>query len=96
MTYNVVVENSKNRYRATVIGWPSCAATGRTREEAIDRLRNDLEKRLSKVEVVSLEVAGRHPVLEYAGVFADDPDFEAVQEEIAAYRRELDADGTAL
>lgn len=96
MTYNVVVENSQNRYRATVMGWPGCAATGETRDEALARLREDLDKRLSQVEIVSLEVKGRHPILEFAGVFKDDPLFDKVQEEIAAYRREIDADEEAV
>lgn len=96
MTYKVAVENSQNRYRATVIGWPSCAATGETRDEALSRLREDLDKRLSKVEIVSLEVKGRHPILEFAGVFMDDPDFDEVQAEIEAYRRELDAEEEAV
>ena len=95
MRYNVVIESSQDRYRATVVGWPSCAATGQTRDEALARLREDLDKRLSEVEIVSLEVKGRHPILEFAGVFKDDPDFDKVQEEIAAYRRELDADEEA-
>jgi len=101
MTYNVVVENSRDRYRATVIGWPSCAATGRTKDEALARLREDLGKRLSEVEIVSLEVdlpqkQEQHPILKFAGVFKDDPDFEEVQEEIEAYRREIDADEGAV
>jgi hypothetical protein len=28
--------------------------------------------------------------MRFAGMFADDPDFEAVQADIAAYRQELD------
>ena len=57
----------------------------------------DLGKRLSEVEIVSLEVdvpqkQEQHPILKFAGVFKDDPDFDAVQEEIEAYRRELDAE----
>ncbi len=96
MTYNVVVENNQDRYRATVIGWPSCAASGRTRDEALAQLHKDLEKRLSQVEIVSLEVKGRHPILEFAGIFKDDPLFDEVQEEIAAYRREIDADEEAV
>ncbi len=96
MTYSVVVENSQDRYRATVIGWPSCAATGRTKDEALARLREDIGQRLAGVEIVSLEVElppqKQHPIMEFAGVFKDDPSFDEVQQEIEDYRREIDAD----
>jgi predicted RNase H-like HicB family nuclease len=93
MTYQIAVENRQDRYRATVIGWPNCAATGRTKEEALARLRKNLDKRLSGVEIVSMdvEVPKSHPILEFAGVFKDDPLFDEVQEEIATYRSAIEA-----
>lgn len=95
MTYNVVVENRQGGYKATVLGWPDCIATGRTRAEALAQLEEDLRKRLANVEVLSLEVKAQqetHPMLRFAGVFKDDPQFDEVMDEIAAYRREIDED----
>ncbi len=100
MTYEVAVENGKDGYVATVMGWPSCIATAPTREQVLARLREDLSKRLADVEIVSLDFKeldvdapqGTHPMLKFAGVFKDDPLFDEVAEEIEAYRREIDAD----
>ncbi len=93
MTYEVVVENGRNGYTATVMGWPSCIARAPTREQALARLQEDLSRRLTKVEIVSLDVdPQQHPMLKFAGVFKDDPLFDDVAEEIEAYRREIDAD----
>ena len=95
MNYQVAVENNGKGYTATVMAWPNCVATGRTRTEALTRLQEDLRRRLESVEVVSLEMDAPkppHPMLRFAGVFKDDPLFDEVMEEIAAYRREVDAD----
>ncbi len=93
--YEVAVENNGQGYTATVMAWPGCVATGGTREEALARLQHELRRRLEAVEVVSMEVdepQPPHPMLRFAGVFKDDPLFDDVMEEIAAYRREVDAD----
>ncbi len=95
MAYEVAVENNGEGYTATVMAWPSCVATGRTRTEALVQLQDDVRRRLEAVEFVSLEVDGpqpEHPMLRFAGVFKDDPLFDQVMEEIAAYRREVEAD----
>ena len=94
MTYEIVVENGRDGYTATVMGWPSCIAKAPTREQALARLRDDLSRRLTDVEIVSLDLGSQpeHPMLRFAGVFEDDPLFDEVVEEIEAYRREIDAD----
>ena len=94
MTYDVLLENGGQRYQATVLGLPSCSTEGATREEALRRLRTLLRKRLSKAEIVQLELEDPEPdpMLKFAGVFKDDPLFDEVEEEIRAYRREIDAD----
>ncbi len=96
MTYNFIVENDRGRqYKASVQGWPSCSVAAATREEALRRLRATLLERLSEVEVVPVEIElpqSAHPWMKFAGMYRDDPMFDEVQEEIAAYRRELDAE----
>ncbi len=99
MTYEVAVENGRDGYVATVMGWPSCIAKAPTREQALARLREDLSQRLADVEIVSLDVDTQqrmHPMLKFAGVFKNDPLFDEVAEEIEAYRREIDADEGAV
>lgn len=95
MTYSVVVEKNKDSYRARTIGWPDCVAVGGSRGEVLEQVKDMLRDQLSEVEIVSVELdipQPPHPILEFAGVFKDDPFFDDVQTEIAAYRRELDED----
>ncbi len=97
MTYSVEVEaNGGSRYQATVLGWPNCSGVGATREEALERLRRPVQKRLKRAELVQLEidVLGEHPLS--AGSLKDNPLFDAVLDDIQAYRRELDADEEAF
>ncbi|MFM7599713.1 MAG: type II toxin-antitoxin system HicB family antitoxin, partial [Pseudanabaena sp.] len=51
--------------------------------------------KLIGAEVVSLEIEipqPENPWLRFAGVFKDDPSFDRMQEDIAEYRREKDAE----
>jgi predicted RNase H-like HicB family nuclease len=63
-----------------------------TREEALAKLREQLEARLRNgAEIVPLETAPQpHPLAEFAGMFKDDPYFEEVLEIMAANRRKMD------
>jgi len=99
MTYYVLVENGKQgRYTATILGWPDCTAHGATRQEALTRVRQVLATRLTRAEVIPLEIeqsAPKHPWLKFAGMFSNDPLFDEVLAEIENYRRELDVDTVA-
>ncbi len=94
MSYSAIVENRASEgFTATVLGWPGFTAAGRTREEALDRLTQSFRDRLSKVEVVPLDVEApgvAHPWMKFAGMFENDPLFDQVMEDIQTYRRELD------
>ena len=96
MNYSAIVEDRDTEgFTATVLGWPGFTAAGRTREEALGRLQQSFRDRLSRVEVVPLEVGvpeDVHPWMKFAGMFENDPLFDQVLEDIQAYRRELDAD----
>lgn len=82
-------------------GYRSCggeqfalSAEGATREDVLAKLREQLQARIRDgSEVVSFEMAPEvHPLAEFAGMFQGDPLFDAWQDSIAAYRREVDAD----
>src|SRR5262245_38815072 len=81
-----------NGYRATIGPPLALTAEGVTREEALQRLRQAVQARLSTgAEVTSLEVAaGEHPLAAYAGMFKDNPLFDAWQQAMAEYRRQVD------
>ena len=96
MTYNAIVENTTpHGYTASIQEWPSCSATGATKAEALTRLRQAISDRLSKVEIVPIEVdvpGNGHPLAKVLGIFEDDPTFDQFVEDMAAYRREIDAE----
>ena len=82
-----------NGFRATG-GQPLPVVTeGPTREEALSKLREELQSRLRNgTELVPLEVTPQpHPLAEFAGMFKDDPYFEEVLEIMATNRRKTDA-----
>ncbi len=70
------------------------SAEGATEEEALRRLREQIDDRLaSGTRLVSLQVPARgNPWTEFAGMFKDDPHFDEWQEAIAENRRKADAD----
>lgn len=99
MKYQILVENGdKEVYTATVVGLPDCRAQASTPREALVKAQEALEARLARAEVVWVEISTPpvdHPWLKHAGALKDNPLFEEVQEHIAVYRRELDADPNA-
>jgi hypothetical protein len=68
-------------------------AEGSTPDEALRRFKEKiLEQLIGGAELVSLDVPANKPWLEAFGVFRDDPDFDAWQEAMAEYRRQVEAD----
>ncbi|MBC6481397.1 MAG: type II toxin-antitoxin system HicB family antitoxin [Hormoscilla sp. GM7CHS1pb] len=96
LTYNVVIETeNEGMVRATVWGLLDCQASGATREEALAKVSQLLKARLSKAEIVKMEIElpkPEHPWKKFAGMFKDDPDFDDVLADIEAFRRDRDAE----
>ena len=96
MTYNAIVEDTgPGGYTASILGWPDCTAKGATKDEALARLRLAIANRLSRVEIVPIEVEvppNGHPLAKFAGVFKDDELFDQFLQDMVDYRRELDAE----
>lgn len=95
MVYDVIVTHKKNKYVARVKEWPDVTAEEESREGVLLRIKLRLLEYLTKqVEIVQIDVPvpvkTENPWLEKFGWFHDDPTFEDLQQEIAAYRRELD------
>lgn len=98
LNYTVMVEHSSDQWIASVVNWWDCRATGTSQETAIENLKRVIVDRLSNSNIVQIEVdnpAYENPWVALAGKYKDDPDFDAVMEHIAAYRRELDAEQLA-
>ena len=95
MIYDVILSRENDKYIARAKEWPEVTVVENSRAAAIDRLKSQLLDYLTnKVEVVQVEVPllmqPRNPWLDKFGWFKDDPTFENLQAEIAAYRQELD------
>lgn len=95
MRYTVILrEHAAGRYIAMAPAVPDCRVEGRTRHEALERLRLNLEEWLKGTEVTSVEVsvsqgdqgAKRNPWLDTAGVFADDATLDPMLHTIYAER----------
>jgi hypothetical protein len=95
MQVTVFVERlDEETYRAETAQPIVLVTEGRTRDEAIERLRVLAQQRLTTGEMLHLdipEVAVPHPWVPFAGIWKDHPDLDAVLEHIAAERRRLDA-----
>lgn len=93
---NVLIKNeSDGKVSAMVLGLPEYRVESSDRQSALADLQKLIATRLTGAEVVSLEIEipkKENPWQRFAGVFKDDPSFEQMQEDIAEYRREKDAD----
>ena len=99
MQFPVLVEPvANNGYRASSGAPLALSADGATEEEALAKLRHQLNARMNAgSKIVPLEVSvAPHPLAEFAGMFKDDPLFEAVVETMAENRRRRNADPDVL
>ena len=86
------------QFAAWALALPDCRVVADSREGAIVALEERIEARRGAIEVIELPgvspMPEAHPVMEFAGVFKDDPDFAEI---VAAMRaeRELEADNPA-
>ena len=93
MRYQIFLRNvPDNGYTATALAFPDCVGTGQSREEALTSVEAALDARLRGGEVIALEVGEpAHPWAKWGGMFSDDESYEDFLEEVASYRREVDA-----
>jgi predicted RNase H-like HicB family nuclease len=93
--YVLIEKDTEGLWKANILGWSDCEAKGSTREEALSNLHGVLAARLEKAEIVPLESLlpnAENPWLRLAGKYKDDPLFDEFVEDMATYRRELDAE----
>jgi len=95
MRYTVLVrQRPPGKYIARAPAVPGCKGEGRTRDEALRRLRTAIETWLAEAEITTIEVAlpqtdkqqELNPWLATAGIFADDPMLEPMLKDIYAAR----------
>jgi hypothetical protein len=94
MDVSVMLEEvGGNGYRATALVPSPLVAEAPTRGEAVERIRTLLSERFSRGELIQVQipVTAANPWLAIAGTWRDHPDVEDVEENIKAYRREVEA-----
>ena len=95
MTYDVLLTKKDDKFVARVCQWPAIVAESDTAEEVLRKVQADLQSLVAGGRMVHLEVAIQpeaHPWQPFAGMFADDPDWEAFQASIREYREAIDRD----
>ena len=88
------------RFRASGAAW-EMSAEGQTSEEALERLRLEVQQRLSHgsqvtfldTEQLAPNKASEHPLARFAGCMKDDPLYDEWQSAVAEYRASCDRDG---
>jgi len=83
MTFPIVVEASDGQFAASLVGAPTVRVIGSTRSQAIDGLKKELEHRVARGELLSLDVE-TIGVSNLAGKYEADPTLRTICEE--AYR----------
>lgn len=95
MIYDVILSRRENKYLARIKQWPDVVAEEKTREAAIQQVKQRLYEYLAEqVEVVQIEVdlpnTQHNPWITNFGRFKTDPTFGDLQERIEAYRQDID------
>lgn len=88
---------SEHRFRASGAAW-EMSAEGQTSEEALDRLRQEMQQRLtrgSRVTFLDTEQLGpsEHPLARFAGCMKDEPLYDEWQVAVSEYRANCEQDG---
>jgi predicted RNase H-like HicB family nuclease len=93
MTYDVLLTRKEDKFIARVRQWPAIIVEGDSEEEVLRKAQADLQSLLVGGRIIQLELETEpeaHPWQRFAGMFADNPDWDAFQESMRAYREELD------
>ena len=95
MTYDVLLTQQDDKFVARVCQWPAIVAESDTESEALRKVQTHLQSLLAEGRIVQLELDTQpeeHPWQQFAGMFANDPDWEAFQASIREYREDIDRD----
>ena len=93
MTYDVLLTRKQNKFIARVRQWPVIVVEGDSEEEVLRQAQADLQALLTGGRIIQLELDAKpeaHLWQPFAGMFADDPEWEAFQKSVQQYREEVD------
>lgn len=93
----LVTRHPDNHYTARALALSDVVASGASEAEAIAALRDTLADLQARSHVVQVDLpiptaSTDDPWLRAAGIWADDPSWEAFQQAITAYRNAIDTE----
>ncbi|MDJ0576531.1 MAG: hypothetical protein QNJ65_15360 [Xenococcaceae cyanobacterium MO_234.B1] len=92
--WNILLENTNDGFTlATVLEFRDIQIRDKTKQGAVKKVQQLLQKRLAKAEIIKIPVAieptsEENPLMKFAGIFEDDPDFQEIMAEIKAERED--------
>ena len=92
--WNILLENRDDGFTvATVLKVPELQTMDKTKQGAVEKVRQLLQKRLAKAEIIQISVPiesipDETPLMKFAVIFEDDPDFQEIMAEIRAERED--------
>lgn len=88
--WNVLLESRDDGFTvATILEVPDLQTKDTTRQGAIEKVRQLLQERLAKAEIIQISLPKKtheNPLMEFAGIFENDSDFQEVMSEIRIER----------
>ena len=96
MTYEVLLTRKANKFIARVRQWPVIVVEGESEAEVLRQAQADLQALLTGGRIIQLEIDAKpeeHQWQPWAGMFAGDPDWDALQASMQQYRQEVDRTG---
>ncbi|NJM20125.1 MAG: hypothetical protein HC907_16165 [Richelia sp. SM1_7_0] len=91
--WNILLETTADGLTtATVLEVPELQIRDETKQGAVKKIQKLLQKRLGKAEIIKIPMSIKplydNPLMKFAGIFQDDPDFMEIIAEIRAEREE--------
>ena len=92
--WNILLERRDDGFTiATVLEVPQIQTTDKTKQGAIKKVQQLLQKRLAKAEIIQISLPRKssnykNSLMNFAGIFEDDPDFQEVMLGIRAERED--------
>jgi len=93
MEYTVMIQPHRGGFSALIPTLPECRAQGKTEQEAINKVREKVQKLTAKTKFATITVSENghtheeDPWLAMAGKWADDPTWDEYQRLIKKYRK---------
>jgi hypothetical protein len=90
--WNILLESRDDGFTiATVLEVPNLQTTDKTKQGAIQKVRQLLQERLAKAEIIQISLPKKSSdykssLMKFAGIFENDPDFQEIISEIRTER----------